>query len=38
MAYAKRSDRDRVDCGPGKDTVFATRGKDRVRRCERIRR
>jgi hypothetical protein len=38
VIYARRSDRDRVDCGSGTDTVFATRGKDRLRRCERVRR
>ena len=38
VIHVKRSDRDRVDCGPGRDTVFATKRKDRLRRCERIRR
>lgn len=34
---AKDGARDRIDCGPGKDRVRADR-KDRLRRCERVRR
>jgi hypothetical protein len=36
--FAARGSRDRVDCGPGDDTTYAKPGKDRIRRCETVRR
>jgi hypothetical protein len=36
--FVARGSRDRVDCGPGDDTVHAKRGKDRLKRCESVRR
>ena len=35
---AVRGDRDRIDCGPGRDTAFVNPSKDRWRRCEKLRR
>ena len=32
-----RGSNDRVNCGPGKDVVFASKRKDRVKNCERVR-
>ncbi|MGI8462225.1 MAG: hypothetical protein ACR2OC_11430, partial [Solirubrobacterales bacterium] len=37
VIYAKRGSRDRIDCGPGRDTAFVKKGKDRYRRCEKLR-
>jgi len=35
---ARRGSRDRIDCGKGRDTVFADPRRDRWRGCEKIRR
>jgi len=35
---AARGSRDRIDCGPGRDTAYVDASKDRWRHCEKVRR
>jgi hypothetical protein len=35
---ARRGSRDRIDCGPGRDTAFVAPERDRWRHCEKVRR